>query len=80
MEDNHHHGMIILHDFEDPFLWKKSVNDDNYKLSGSISPTISTWVLHVLQGKSTPIFARTLKDFLHGRKPMNYGSMVYVYG
>ena len=72
--------MIILHDFEDPFLQKKSANNDNFKLSEFILPTISTWVLHVLQGKSNPISTRILKDFLHGSKPMNYASMEYVYG
>ena len=29
---------------------------------------------------SNPIHTRTLEDLLHGNKPINYGSMVYMYG
>ena len=43
MEDNHHHDTIILHNFEDPFLRKKSANDDSSNFFEFISPTISTW-------------------------------------
>jgi len=80
MEDNHHHGTIILHDFGDPFLRKKSAKDDSFKFFEFISPTISTWVQHVLQGISNPISTRSFKYLLHGSKPMNYGSMMYVHG
>ena len=80
MKDNHCHDMIILHDFEDHFLRKKSANDDSSKLFVSMSPTIRTWVPHVLQGKPNPISTRTLKDFLYGSKLMSYGSMIYLYG
>jgi len=31
MKDNQHHGTIILRDFEDPFLRKKSAKDDSFK-------------------------------------------------
>ena len=78
MKDNQYHGTFILHDFEDPFLRKKSVKDDSSKFFKFISPTISTWVQHVLQSMLNPISIRTLKDF-HGSKTRNYGSMLYVY-
>jgi len=29
MEDNYHHGLIILHDFEDPFLHNKFAQEYN---------------------------------------------------
>jgi len=73
------HGVIILHDFEDPFLQKKSANDDSSKLFDFISPTISMWVSHILQGKINLITTRILEDFLHGSKPINYESMVSVW-
>jgi len=79
VEDNHHHGTVILHDFEDPFLLKKSAKDDSFKFFEFISLIISTWAQHVLQGMSKPIPTRILED-LHESMSMNYGSMVYVYG
>ena len=42
-------------------------------------PTISTWTKRVLQGMPNSISNRTLED-LHESEPMNYGSMMYVYG
>ena len=55
MEDNHHHDTIIFHDIEDPFLQKESAQDDDFKFFEFISPTISTWVQHVLQEEHQPI-------------------------
>ena len=54
--------------------------DDSSKFFEFISPTISTWVQHVQQGMPNPIFTHTLEDLFHGSKPINNGSMVYVYG
>jgi len=79
VEDISHHGTFILHGFEDPFLQKKSVKDDS-----SILRVYMTYYQHVgatcfvRYAKSHP--TRTLKDLLHGSKPMNYESMMYVYG
>ena len=61
------------------FMQKKSSRDENFKLFKFISSTISTWVQHVLHGKSSSISKCTLKDLLHEGEPMKYGSMVYVY-
>ena len=80
MKDNLHHGTFILYSSKDPFLPKKSAKDDNSKFFKSISPTISTWVQHVLQSMPSSISSHTLEDFLHGSKPMNYESMMYMYG
>ena len=80
MKNNHHHGTIILHYLEDPFLQKKSAKDDSFKFFKFISPTISTWVQHVLQGMSNFISDRTLEDLLRGRETMSYGSVMYLYG
>ena len=80
MKVNHHHGTIILNDFKDPFLWKKSSNDDNFKFFEFISPIISMWVQYVPQSVSKSISTRTLKDLFHKSKLMNYGNMVHVYG
>ena len=81
MEDNHHHDKIILHDFEDLFLWKKSTNDECSKLFNFISTAVSTCVLHVLEDEPNPISIRTLKDFLHESKPMIMGSWcTYIVG
>jgi len=60
---DYQHGKIIHHDLEDTFLRKKSAKDDNFKFFEFISPTISTWVQHVLQGMLKLISTRTLEDF-----------------
>jgi len=78
MEDNHHHGTIIFHDFKDPFLQKENAQDNSSKFFELISHTISTWVQCVPQDMSNSISNRTLKDLLRS-KSMNYESMVYVY-
>ena len=75
-----HHGMVIHHDFEDLFLQKKSAKNDSSKFFKFISPTINTSVQHVLQDMSDPISFRTLEDLFYRSKPMNYKSIVYVYG
>jgi len=80
MEDIPHHGTSILHGFKDPFMRKECAIYESFNFFKFISPTISTWVQHVMQGMLYPISARTLKDLLHGSKPMNYESMTYVYG
>jgi len=47
MEDNHHHGTIIFHDFEDPFMQKENAQDDNSKFFEFISPTDWSLMLHI---------------------------------
>ena len=80
MEDNHHHGTIIFHDFKDPFMQKENAQNDNSKFFEFISPTNITWVQRVPQSMPNFISNRILEDLLIRRKPMNYGSMVYVHG
>jgi len=41
MKDNHH-GTIILHDFEDPFMRKESARDESFNFFKFISSTINT--------------------------------------
>jgi len=80
MRDIQHHGTSIRHDFEDHFLQEENAQDKSFQFFKFISPTISTWVQHVLQGKLNFIPTHTLEDLLHGSKPMNFESMVYVHG
>jgi len=80
MKDSYHHGTIIFHDFEDPFLPKENAQDDNSKFFEFISPTISMWVQSITQVMPNFISNRILEDLLFESKPMNYESMVYVYG
>ena len=79
MRDIQHHGASI-HDFEDPFTRKVSARDENFKFFKFISPAVSTWVQHILHGMTSSISNYTLKNLLHGGKPMKYESIVYVYG
>ena len=58
---------------------KESARDEKFKFFKFISPTISMWVQYVLQGMPKFISTHTLKDPFHESKPMNFGSMVYVY-
>ena len=80
VEDIPYHGAYILHGFEDPFVRKESDRDESFNFFMFISPTISTWALRVPRCMPNFITNRTLKDFLHGSKSRNYGSMGYVYG
>ena len=50
MEDNHHYGMIIRHDFENSFMWKESAREKRFNFFKFISLTIGMWVQRVLQG------------------------------
>jgi len=79
MRDIQHHGAFILHGFEDPFMRKESVRDENFKFFKFISPYFSTWVQCVVRGIPSSISSCTLED-LHGGEPMKYGSIVYMYG
>ena len=79
MRDIQYQGTSICHDFEDPFVQKKNAWDESFQFFEFISPTINTWVQHILQGMPNLIFTRILEDLLHRSKLMNYVSMVYVY-
>ena len=78
--DIQHHDASILHDFEDPSMEKESARDESYVFFKFISPTISTQAQRVLQGMLNFISNRTLKDLLHKSEPMNFGSIMYMYG
>jgi len=78
--DIQHYGVSILHSFEDPFMWKQSVRDENFKFFKFISLTISMLEQHVLHGMPSSISHHTLEYLLHGGKPMKYENIVYMYG
>ena len=80
MEDNHHHGIVILYDFENPFMRKESAREESFSFFMFVSPTNCMWAQCVPQGMLNSISIRTSEDLLHESKPMNYGSMMTVYG
>ena len=40
MRDIQYHGASILHDFEDPFMWKESARDESFNIFKFILPSI----------------------------------------
>jgi len=61
-------------------MWKESTRDESFNFFKFISHTINTWEQRVPQDMSNSISTCILKNLLHESKPMNYESMVYVYG